>query len=98
MSNVSKDFYNTLESLIHDESKKSKHYWSVNDRIPNLTYQTSITFERVSFSEPGHFEYYGIGYELFGAKDYAFYKASDNDVYFIVSINGVPYRHYKIIL
>ena len=96
MSNISKDLYVCLEILIKDESKISKREWCINDRFPNLPYQSYITFERVSFSKPGHFEYYGVGYELFEAKDLAFYKSSNGDIYFIESLNGVPYRHHKI--
>ena len=94
MTNVSKDFYNMLETLIQDESKISKHF---NGSLESLTHNIGITFERVAFSKPGHIEYYGIGYELFGAKDLAFYKSSNGDIYIIESLNGVPYRHHKII-
>ena len=97
MSNVSKDFYDCLELLIKDENKKSRSDWCVEGRLPKLTHNSGITFERVAFSKPGHFEYYGVGYELFGAKDLAFYKSSNGDIYFIESLNSVPYRHHKII-
>ena len=94
MSNVSKDLYYCLELLIKDESKKSKNF---NGSLESLNYHDIVIFERVTFSKPGHIEYYGFGYELFGAKDLAFYKSSNSDIYFIESLNGVPYRHHKVI-
>jgi hypothetical protein len=94
MSNISKDLYVCLEILIKDESKKSKNF---NGSLESLNHHNSINFESLTFYKPGHIEYYGFGYELFGAKDLAFYKSSNSDIYIIESLNGVPYRHHKVI-
>lgn len=96
MSDNSKELYDTLESFIKDDNKKSKKHWCLKNELPSLSYKDHLCFERVAFSRPEYIEFYGYGYELFGSKDFAFYKSSDKTVYYIEFLNNVPYRHHKI--
>ena len=96
MTNISKELCNSLETLIKDDNKKSKKPWCIKNELPSLSYKDHLCFNRVAFARPEYMEYYGYGDES-GLKIFAFYKSSDQTVYYIEFLNDDPYSHHKML-
>ena len=95
--NTPSELVAALEKLIKDENKQAKI--SKNQKEQGLNFVGTINLDVVDnlmFSKKGTLLYYGIAYELFDSKDQALYKSLDDEIYFIESLNAVPYRYYKI--
>jgi hypothetical protein len=86
-----------LENLINDETRMIKMPDSKkNNFVSILGVRNAFVSEKILFADKGTLLYYGIAYELFDSKDLAVYKSLDNKIYYIESLNSVPYRYYRL--
>lgn len=85
-----------LETLIKDEKKRIKLTPDQQEKGFGFGYRNADVVDNLIFSKKGTLLYYGIAYEMFDSTDQALYKSLDDEIYFIESLNSVPYRYYKI--